>query len=128
MKKILVLAILIAVSVLFHMIAFFPWWCFTIPVFLLGIVLPLKKWRVQSFFWGFAAGFFEWLGCTIYFEIIHKGEIMEMLAETISLNFYLLHIFVGFIGGLLVGLAFYSGFLLRQGKEFPRLELNEDRV
>ena len=102
---------------------FLPWWSFSVPVFLLGLFLPLKKWKVSPFLWGFITGFMAWVLSTIYFEIIYKGEIMQSVAKIMKVKPYLLHPAIGLIGGLLTGLGVYSGYLLRNGREILELEL-----
>jgi hypothetical protein len=123
MKKIITLTILIIVLIIMDTLDFLPWWSFLLPVFLLGILLPLQKWKVCPFLWGFIAGFSVWLLCTIYFEITYKGEIMHPIAKMIKVTPFLLHLIIGFIGGLLTGLGVYSGYLLRKGREVLELVL-----
>jgi hypothetical protein len=94
-----------------------------VPVFLLGVLLPLKKWKVSAFLWGFIAGFMAWLLSTIYFEIIYDGEIMKSVANVMKVKPYLLHPAIGLIGGLLTGLGVYSGYLLRNGREVLELDI-----
>lgn len=123
MKKLITLTILLLVLIIISNIYFLPWWCFLVPVFLLGVFLPLQRWNVYPFLLGFIAGFMVWILSTIYFEIIYKGEIMQHVGRLLKVNFYLLHLLIGFIGGLLTGLGMYSGYLLRKGKEILELEI-----
>jgi hypothetical protein len=123
MKKTVTLSIIIIVSMLFQRIVFFPWWVFLVPVFLLGALLPLGKWKVHSFLFGFLAGFLVWTLSTFFFEVSYKGEITTVLGKMISVPYYILYLIIGFIGGILTGLSFYSGFLLRSGREVLSLEL-----
>jgi hypothetical protein len=123
MKKSITFAILFVVLIFMGSLNFVPWWSFSVPVFLLGVFLPLKKWKVFPFLWGFIAGFMAWLSSTIYFEIIYDGKIMKSVANVMKIKPYLLHPAIGLIGGLLTGLGVYSGYLLRNGKEVLELEL-----
>jgi hypothetical protein len=123
MKKLITFAILFSVLIFMSLLDFLPWWSFSVPVFLLGVLLPLKKWKVPPFLWGFIAGFMAWLLSTIYFEIIYDGEIMKSVADVMKVKPYLLHPAIGLIGGLLTGLGVYSGYLLRNGREILELEL-----
>ncbi len=102
---------------------FLPWWSFLIPVFLLGVLLPLQKWKVDPFLCGFIAGFLVWVLSTTYLEVFYKGELLQSVAKIMKIKYYLLYIVVGLIGGLLTGLAVYSGYLLRKGREILELEL-----
>ena len=131
MKKIMTLSILILVAVMAQMIVFFPWWSFLLPIFLLGLTLPLQKWKILSFQLGFVAGFLVWAISSLYFEIIYDGDIMNKISKAVAPNYsigaiILVHIIIGFFGGILTGLSFYSGFLLRKGKEILHLELPEN--
>lgn len=124
MKKIITVIILITASVLTQLIAFFPWWSFLAPVFLLGVILPLEKWKVPAFLTGFAAGFLMWTLSTFYFE--DNGEIIKKISAILEISHILLYVLIGLLGGCLMGLAFYSGYLLRKGKEVLKLDLTEN--
>ena len=91
--------------------------------FLLGVFLPLQKWKAYPFLSGFIAGFIVWVLSTTYFEIIYKGELMQPVAKIMKLKPYLLYLTIGLIGGVLTGLAVYSGYLLRKGREVLELEI-----
>lgn len=123
MKTIITLVILISVSIITQMINFLPWWFFLAPVFLLGMLLPLGKWKVWSFFWGFISGVIVWTCSTIYFEVTFDGEIIKNIGKLIDLNDYLIYTVIGALGGTLTGLSFYSGYLLRKGREVLNLDL-----
>lgn len=123
MKKIAICAILVLVSIVTQMVTFFPWWSFLGLIFFLGLLLPLEKWKISSFRLGFIAGFLTWLFSTLYFENIYEGNIINKISEMISVPNYILYTIIAFIGGILTGLAFYSGFLLRNGREIIHLEL-----
>lgn len=126
MKKIITLAILILVSTSVQMISFLPWWSFLVAIFLLGALLPLKKWKVSSFLSGFIAGLFVWSLSTLYFETVYTGAIMDKTSILFHVPYFLLLIIIGLIGGILTGLALYSGFLLRRGREILHLDLPKD--
>lgn len=122
MKKIITLLILVIVSILFQNIVFLPWWSFLVPVFFLGVIFPLQKWNISSFQLGFVAGFLVWALSAIYFEIKYNGELTHKIGNIMHVPYYILYIIVGLVGGLLMGLAFYAGYLLRRGKEALKLE------
>ena len=125
MKTTLTLIILILVSVITQFIFFLTWWAFLLPIFLLGVILPLEKWKIISFPTGFIAGFAVWIISTLYFEIMYNGEIVKKIGTMFNIPGSLMYIIVGCIGGCLTGLAFYSGYLLRVGKENIQLQLPE---
>jgi len=101
-----------------------PWWSFLVPLFLLGVFLPLVKWKVNAFLTAFFGGLFTWIGATLYYEMTYEGQLIEAIGEVMQLNPILLYGLVGLIGGTLSGLAVYSGFLLRKGREALRLDIH----
>ena len=126
MKKIILLALLLIVIAGSGMLTQFPWWSFTIPVFVMGILLPLKKWKVLPFIWGFIAGFLVWTGATLYFGKSFEGAFMDSAAHIGKVSSLVMYVVIGLIGGTLAGLALYSGYLLRKGSEVLRLELPKE--
>lgn len=126
MKKVLVFAILLIVITLTGLLTQLPWWSFTVPVFFMGVLLPLQKWKVLPFVWGFLAGFLVWLMATVYFNSVYDGEFMNSVAQIGNVSITLLYVVIGLIGGVLSGLAFYSGYLLRKGREALKLELPKE--
>lgn len=126
MKKIITIAIVGCISAAIQMINIFPWWAFLIVIFILGVILPLEKWKVPSFLYGFITGFLVWLLGTLYFERAYDGAMIDPVALTFQISPFLLYLIVGTIGGLLTGLALYSGAQLRKGREVLKLELPED--
>lgn len=108
---------------LFPLITSIPWWSFLIPLFLVGVVLPFQRWKVRAFLTSFLAGFCVWLGTTLYFEKIYDGDVMKMMSGIADLNSLLMYLIIGSIGGVLSGLAVYSGFLLKRGREVLSLEI-----
>ncbi|MFT5822322.1 MAG: hypothetical protein ACI8ZM_003578 [Crocinitomix sp.] len=126
MKNIGVFILLIAVSFSVNTIHSLPWWSFVVPIFLLGLILPLAKWNVHAFIWSFFAGAVVWVSATLYFENIYKGEIILTISEIIEMPLLVLYIAIGLMGGILTGLAFYAGFLLRTGPEILELGLPEE--
>lgn len=99
-----------------------PWWVFTIPVILLGCILSLKDWKVSYFLIGFIAGFLIWTGMNAYFDYSFAGVVLERLAATLSLNKLILLLAAGIIGGLLNGLALYTGSIILIKKENAKLD------
>ena len=83
-----------------------PWWAFVVPVAMLGIVITLLKWKVSSFLIGFLGGFLVWFGGNLYFHIAFEGRILSKLGSTAELIILLAS---GLMGGLLTGLALYTG-------------------
>lgn len=122
MKKTITLTILILTSALTQLFTFLPWWSFLVPVAILGFFLPLAEWRISSFLYGFIAGFLTWILSTLYFETAYEGKVLVKLTGT-GAAYYLFYFIIGLIGGLLSGLAFYAGFLLRKAKKLRTTEV-----
>lgn len=101
--------IIVLILVATRMIGSLPWWSFVVPVLILGIVLALKKWQVSGFGPGFLAGFLVWLGASIYYDMALPANTFSMLGKLFSIPPVTIFILSGFIGGLLTGLAFYTG-------------------
>jgi len=88
---------------------YLPWWTYLIPCFALGVVLPLRQWKVKPFISGFISGLLTWIIATLVFAMIYEGEMMQITAEIIGIPLILLTILVGIIGGVLCGLSVLSG-------------------
>ncbi len=124
MKIILTVLLLVFVSVAVQAMTFLPWWSFVIPIFLLGFGLPLKRWNVSAFLLGFTVGFLVWVFSTLYFEMQYEGFIIKKVSLLFNMPQVVLYGCIGSIGGVLTGLAFYSGYLLRKGREDIQLDLS----
>jgi hypothetical protein len=83
-----------------------PWWTFIIPMVAGGILIVIKKWNVACFPVGFLAGFAVWAGGNLYYHKIYGGAILGRLDLG---NAAIAILFAGIIGGLLTGLALYTG-------------------
>lgn len=125
MRKIIICVLLILVSIATEMITIIPWWSFLALIFFLGILLPLEKWKISAFRFGFTVGFLTWVLSTLYFESIYDGDMTIKISKLLTIPNYFLYIIIGFIGGILTALAFYSGFLLRKGREIINLDLTK---
>lgn len=109
MKKIISVLIIIIVTSVIQLITILPWWSFVVPACILGITLPFQRWRISSFTAGFMAGFIVWLGTTLFFNSYYTGKITDKIALLIGLPQILLIVVVGIIGGMVTGLAVYTG-------------------
>ncbi|MFD2787218.1 hypothetical protein [Hymenobacter rubripertinctus] len=79
------------------------------PLFLFGVVINYLEWRVASFFVGFVAGFIVWTGANVYYDIQYDGLVLQKVALLFSLPKFVVFLIAGMLGGLLSGLALYSG-------------------
>jgi hypothetical protein len=86
-----------------------PWWSFVIPVLILGSVTGFRKWEVAGFFIGFSAGFAIWFGASIYFNMSLGPVILDKVSVLFSVSKGIVLLLSGIMGGLLTGLAFYTG-------------------
>jgi hypothetical protein len=100
------IAILIPAIILIKLIDALPWWSFIIPVLSLGIATGVMQWRVSGFLIGFLCGFFIWLGGNLYFHFAYNGQLLEKIGTAPKIIVLLVS---GLVGGLLTGLALYTG-------------------
>jgi hypothetical protein len=122
MNNIKSLLILMAVMLISRSTNLFPWWGFVIPVIISGIILKWKEWNV-SFFWiGFLAGFLLWAAANFYFDWLYSGDILSNLGKLLFIPKFLVIILSGIVGGLVSGLAFYTGKSILAGKYVPELK------
>ncbi|HEX9508906.1 MAG TPA: hypothetical protein VF939_00380 [Puia sp.] len=87
----------------------FPWWTFLIPVLALGAIVTLRKWQVSAFSTGFAAGFIVWFGANMYFSYHYHDIILRKIGSMLNAPRIAVLLMAGVIGGLLTGLALYTG-------------------
>lgn len=99
-----------------------PWWSFIVPVILLGMVLKLRNWDIPYFLIGFVAGFLIWFGTDIYFDITLPGNVLGKLGKILSVSRIIIMALSGIIGGLLNGLALYTGQQLLVNTHIPVTE------
>jgi hypothetical protein len=116
------LLILIAVILLSHATNLFPWWGFVIPVIITGIILKNKEWNVSFFGTGFLAGFLVWTVANFYFDWAFPGDILNNLGNLLFVPKLLVILISGIIGGLISGLAFYTGKSILATKSVPELK------
>lgn len=107
--KLVVLLVAMLVIMLFGMISDLPWWSFTCPLFLLGMLVERYQWSTKSFWIGALAGFLVWGGAMIFYERKYDSMILKKIAEAMSVDKMVLVLISGCIGGILAGLALYTG-------------------
>lgn len=100
------IAILIPAIVLVKLIDALPWWSFIAAVMAIGIVTGLQQWKVSGFLIGFVCGFLIWLGGNLYFHFAYHGQLLERIPAAPKIMVLLVS---GLIGGVLTGLALYTG-------------------
>ena len=91
------------------LIAQLPWWTFVIPVLIFGIYITRKKREVPAFPVGFLTGFIIWCGSNLYFDILSNGITMNKIGLLLTVPKIVVIVISGLIGGLLTGLALYTG-------------------
>ena len=109
LKAAVVLLFLLLVT---RMISSLPWWSFIVPVLIFGIIVSIRKWQVAGFAVGFICGFVIWLGANLYFNAALPGEVFPRIGLLFSIPPFLVVLFSALIGGILTGLAFYTGKLM----------------
>jgi hypothetical protein len=101
--------LLIPLIILTRLIDTLPWWIFVIPVLALGVTITLKKWEISSFSVGWLCGFLIWIGANLYFDQMLDGDILTKIGRLLSVPKIVVLLVSGIIGGLLTGLALYTG-------------------
>lgn len=101
--------LLITLIILTRLIDILPWWSFVIPVLILGIVIRLKKWEVSGFMVGWLSGFLLWIGANMFFDATLQGDVLQKIGLLLSVPKIIVLLVSGIIGGLLTGLALYTG-------------------
>jgi hypothetical protein len=88
------------------MIEFLPWWIFVVPVMVLGALAAVAKYEIPYFSMGFLSGAVVWIVSNLYFNFIYGGYLIHRIGTGLGA---LALGGAGLIGGLLTGLAFYTG-------------------
>jgi len=83
-----------------------PWWSFAILVMGLGMVIGIRSMRVPSFLLGFFCGFIIWPGAVLFFHVLYNGQLLPRFKPWEQ---GLLLLASGLIGGIVTGLALYTG-------------------
>ena len=123
-SNILAVLICIALIVLTRLSDALPWWSFVVPVLIFGGVISLLRWQVSGFVAGFLAGFIIWFGVNLFYDSQNDGLMMERVAQLIFVPKLVMLLIAGLMGGLLSGLALYTGKGLLSYKPKPVLEDN----
>jgi hypothetical protein len=105
-KALLILFALVSLTMLMD---FLPWWSFVVPVLIFGMMISLKGWHVSTFGVGFLCGFLIWSGGSVFFHLSLGGIVMPKMGVLFSVPPIIILIASGIIGGLLTGLALYTG-------------------
>jgi hypothetical protein len=122
LSNILAIVICIVLIVLTRLVDALPWWSFVVPVLVFGGVISLLRWQVSGFMAGFLAGFIIWFGVNALYDAQNGGLMMNRVAELISIPKMVVLILSGLLGGLLSGLALYTGKGLLSYKPGPTLD------
>ena len=100
---------MIPLILLTRMITTIPWWSFIIPVAVFGAFITIRKWQVATFFTGFLSGLVIWVCANIYFHTVFGGSAFNKIGLVLSVPGPLVILISGITGGLLTGLALYTG-------------------
>lgn len=105
LKTVLILIILTGIGCVTRL----PWWLFLLPIFIFGVLTTILNWNIRGFLTGFIAGFSVWFLGNLYYHLHYNGIILKRTADVVSIPLVTLLVFMGLIGGVLAGLAFYTG-------------------
>lgn len=103
------LGCLLVLMPLVMMINSIPWWSFVVVVALFGFITTILKWRVAAFGIGFLSGLLIWIGASLYFHLIFGGNVFEKIGQVLFVPGFMVILLSGIIGGLLTGVALYTG-------------------
>jgi hypothetical protein len=120
-KSFTVLGITVLLMVIAQYPAFSPWWGFVIPVLIFGVVISLLGWQVPGFTIGFAAGFLLWAAASAFFSWQSHDILLERIARQFPAPVILVPAAAGVVGGLVTGLALYTGksILTKKARPLP---------
>jgi hypothetical protein len=104
-----VILIIVAIVLLTNWMQHIHWWIFVIPVIILGVIIALREWKVSAFPIGFLAGFIIWFGVNLYFDQVSNGIILNKIGLLLMMPKIVVMLIAGIIGGLVTGLALYTG-------------------
>lgn len=94
------------------------WWNFLPISIVTGIVCGYINVPVKAFGIAFISGFISWLGGTIYYHFNFAGDMLVKTGQMFLMPKWLFILFIGLLGGLLNGLAFYSGYAVAKQRIF----------
>ena len=100
---------LLVITLVVRLLPGIPWWSCVVPVIVAGLIMKLRHWQTSFFGIGFLAGFLLWSIANLYFDIKYPGDILTSVGSLLFLPKIGVITISGIIGGLLTGLAFYTG-------------------
>ncbi|HMI60509.1 MAG TPA: hypothetical protein VK518_06365 [Puia sp.] len=92
-----------------------PWWAFAPLLGLTGVVLGKSGWQLPSFLAGFLSGLLVWGGMEGYYALSLHDIALHRLAAQFSLPVWLLIVGSGLTGGVVAGLALFTGKMIATG-------------
>ncbi|MBS1664525.1 MAG: hypothetical protein JST68_25995 [Bacteroidetes bacterium] len=98
--------ILSALLVFSRLVTAAPWWSYVIPAFGLGMYAAFRKWKTACLRVGFLTGFLVWVCADAWFQHSLHGGLFRLAGRAGGMAVFFAS---GIIGGLLSGLALYSG-------------------
>ncbi|WPQ62318.1 hypothetical protein SIO70_28570 [Chitinophaga sancti] len=106
--------VLLAILLLTRLADQLPWWIFIVPVLITGIVITWRKWPVNCFWVGFLSGFIAWTSASIYFHLRSDGRLLDRFGILAGM---IIVAGSGLVGGLMTGLALYTGKSITTNRE-----------
>ncbi len=112
--------------IIFESVTQLPWWFFIIPVMIFGIFAYKRLGQVPYFLLGFISGFIVWSVYSYGIEFFYGNQVLSKVAGILTIPRFLVIIGSGIIGGIITGLAFYSGKNFKKEKniEFNKINTN----
>ncbi|HAA13775.1 MAG TPA: hypothetical protein DCE41_19620 [Cytophagales bacterium] len=109
MKKLLPILILTLGSILIQLLIPQIWWAFLLVGLATGAFVPYQRWGGSPFGSGFIAGALVWLGYSLLMAILTEGTALGLMGELLLMPTPLVVLAQGVLGGILLGLATYTG-------------------
>lgn len=121
-NNIIYIGLNLVLSVIIENITVLPWWSFLVTTILMSLFCTMKRIKIRSFLSGFISGFLNWFGATIFFHNMYDGQLMDRVSEIFYMPTFLFVIVIGIIGGLLNGLASYTGYAVIAEEDVLQLD------
>lgn len=88
----------------------------------MGLFVSMRGIKIKSFLTGFTAGVINWFVATLFFNSLYDGALIGRLAEIFVMPAYMLVPVIGIMGGLLNGLACYTGYSVFMEEDILQLD------
>ena len=99
-----------------------PWWSFLFITLVMGFIFTFKRWKIKPFAAGFISGSLNWSSISLFLHLHFDGLLINKIAPIFYINTPLFFVLAGIIGGILNGLASYTGYCVLVKEDVLDLE------